>query len=80
MFPVFRSEKGHKSPPSDFAIFQGKPGHGGFRGHSQPVNDVVREAGGIAKRTLEKIAHSYACPGLKALALALPSFSRHGND
>ena len=43
MFPVFRQEMAQKSSCPDFAIFQCGARRGGFRGHSQPVNDVVRE-------------------------------------
>ena len=57
MFPVFRPEMALKFPFSDFAIFRSEAGHGGFRRPSRPVNDVVREAGCIRKRTLENIAH-----------------------
>ena len=57
MFPVFRPKMAQKFPFSDFAIFWSEAGHGGFRCPSRPVNDVVREAGCIRKRTLENIAH-----------------------
>ena len=65
MFSVFRPENAVKSPNiplfPDFAIFGTKAGRGGFRGHSQRVNDGVMKAELNCKQTLEKIAHSSAC-------------------
>ena len=46
---------------SDFAIFGAKASRGGFRGHSQRVNDGVMKAELNCKRASEKIAHSSAC-------------------
>ena len=62
MFLVFRPKMAQKCLFSDFTIFRSKARRGGFRGHSQPVNDVVQQAGGFRKRTLKNIAHSYVFP------------------
>ena len=62
MFPVFRPENARKSPFPDFAIFQNEARCGGFRGHSQPVNEVVREGWRHLEKDIGKIAHSPACP------------------
>ena len=61
MFPVFRPEMPQNPPVPDFAIFGAKASRGGFRGHSQRVNDGVMKAELNCKQTLEKIAHSSAC-------------------
>ena len=55
MFPFFRPKSTWKSPFPDFAIFQNEARCGGFRGHSQPVNDVVREGW----RHLKKVVGKY---------------------
>ena len=61
----FPAEKRGKIPDiplfPDFAIFGAKASRGGFRGHSQRVNDGVMKAELNCKQTLEKIAHSSAC-------------------
>ena len=62
MFLVFRPKMAQKCLFSDFTIFRSKARLGGFRGRSQPVNDVVQQAGGFRKRTLKNIAHSYVFP------------------
>ena len=61
-FPVGKCRKIPNIPLfPDFAIFGAKASRGGFRGHSQRVNDGVMKAELNCKRASEKIAHSSAC-------------------
>ena len=69
MFLVFRPKMAQKCLFSDFTIFRSKARLGGFRGRSQPVNDVVQQAGGFRKRTLKKYCTLVRFPKIRRLVL-----------